>query len=258
MTTTLGEALGALPVWYQLLLVIVLGAIWGSFVSALCSRWPQGERVSDGRSHCDHCQTKLSAKDLIPILSFAFLKGKCRYCGHTIGVAALYIELAAAGIGLIAMLSLSGLQAVSAAIFGCLLLPLAVLDYQKLWLPNRLVLILALVGVLIAPLVTPDVSCLDRVLGGIGGFLSLEVIRQAFRITRKQDGMGGGDPKLFAAIGIWLGWQALPMTLLLSCLVGFGFMLLAYALGKNDANKLPFGSFLCVAAYILAVVRFAF
>lgn len=254
---TLGETLFALPVWYQIFLAVVLGAIWGSFVSALCSRWQQGKRVSEGRSHCDHCQTKLSAKDLIPILSYVFLRGKCRYCAQPIGVAALYIELASAGIGLMAMLTLSGLQAVSAAIFGWILLPLAVLDAQKLWLPNRLVLILALVGVLIGPLVTPEVSWFDRFWGGIGGFLALEIIRQAFRIARKQDGMGGGDPKLFGAIGIWLGWQALPMTLLLSCIVGFGYILLAYARGKNQAYQLPFGSFLCVAAYILAVIRFA-
>jgi leader peptidase (prepilin peptidase)/N-methyltransferase len=126
-----------------------------------------------------------------------------------------------------------------------------------LWLPNRLVLILALVGVLIAPFLTPDVSWLDRALGGIGGFLSLEVIRQSFRIAYKQDGMGGGDPKLFGAIGIWLGWQALPITLLLSCLVGFAFILATYVSAKKRALQLPFGSFLCVAAYILAVVRFA-
>lgn len=255
---TLGETLFALPVWYQLLLAVVLGAIWGSFVSALSTRWPQGKRVSEGRSHCDHCQTKLSTKDLIPILSYVFLRGKCRYCAQPIGVAALYIELASAGIGLAAMVSLSGLHAVSAAIFGWLLLPLAVLDGQKLWLPNRLVVILALVGVLFGPLVTPEVSWLDRFLGGIGGFLALEMIRQAFRIARNQDGMGGGDPKLFGAIGIWLGWQALPMTLLLSCTVGFGFIVVAYARSKNRAYQLPFGSFLCVAAYIMAVIKSAF
>ncbi len=146
----------------------------------------------------------------------------------------------------------------SAAIFGWLLLPLAVLDCQKLWLPNRLVAILALVGVFVGPFVTPDVSWVERVWGGVGGFISLEFIRQAFRVARKKDGMGCGDPKLFGAIGIWLGWPAMPITLLTSCIVGFAFILLSKVRDKSPGSQLPFGSFLCVAAYIVVVVRIGF
>ena len=243
----------ALPFWYQLGLIIVLGAIWGSFVAALCNRWPRGERVSDGRSHCEQCHTKLAAKDLIPIASYLWLRGKCRYCAHPIGAGALVIELAAAAIGLIAMLTLDYGQAISAAVLGWLLLPLIILDYEKLWLPNRLVLPLALVGLLAGPFLTPDLVWLDRFLGAIIGYLSLEIIRQVFRKLRTIDGMGGGDPKFFAAIGIWLGWQALPMTLLAACILGFVFVAVNYARTKDSAVQLPFGSFLGVAAFLISV-----
>lgn len=247
----MGERLLALPFWYQLVLAAVLGLIWGSFVAALCSRWPRGERVSDGRSYCDNCRTKLAAKDLVPVLSYLWLKGRCRYCTKSIGVGALYTELASAAIGLITISMHTHGQAVSAAIFGWLLLPLFILDHDKLWLPNRLVLILALFGLLLGPLLKPDILWTDRALGGLFGYVSLEAIRQIFQRLRNAEGMGGGDPKLFAAIGIWLGWQALPFVLLISCLFGFAFILLRQVRKQRIQPQLPFGAFLCLAAFAM-------
>jgi leader peptidase (prepilin peptidase)/N-methyltransferase len=243
-----------LPFWYQSMLAMIFGAIWGSFVAALCSRWPRGERVSDGRSHCDHCQTTLGAKDLVPILSYLWLRGKCRYCGQSIGISALYIELVSAAIGLCAVLFLSGGQALAAAVFGWVLLPLVILDYQKLWLPNRLVLALALAGVCAGPFLTPEIGWLDRILGSVIGFIALEMIRQVFRKLRNVEGMGGGDPKLFGAIGLWLGWQGLPITLLLATIFGFLFVAAAYTLSKKSARQLPFGAYLGTSAFVIVLL----
>jgi leader peptidase (prepilin peptidase) / N-methyltransferase len=219
-----------LPFWYQLASAIILGTIWGSFVAALCSRWPNGESIMKGRSRCDHCGTQLAAADLVPIFSYAWLRGKCRYCKQPIGGSALYIEIAAALIGAISAMGLDGFQAFAAAVFGWLLLPLGVLDYQRLWLPNRLVLLLAFGGVLIAP---------------------LEGARHAFKALRKKEGMGGGDPKLFGALGIWMGWQALPYLLMLSCVVGFAWVLFSTKTERTGTTQLPFGIFLCVSAFAL-------
>lgn len=249
--------LGALPFWYQTMLVMIFGLIWGSFIAALCSRWPRGERVSDGRSRCDHCQTTLVARDLVPLLSYLLLRGKCRYCGQSIALSALYIEVASAAIGLFAVMFLSGGQAVAAALFGWLLLPLIILDFQQLWLPNRLVLLLALAGILIGPFLTSDVYWPDRILGGIFGFLALEVIRQAFRKLRQVEGMGGGDPKLFGAIGLWIGWQGLPMTLLLATLIGFICIAVAFALSKKSDTQLPFGAYMGMAAFAIVLLALA-
>ncbi|MFN3618811.1 prepilin peptidase [Sphingorhabdus sp.] len=235
-----------------MVLVAVLGLIWGSFVAALCSRWPRGERVSGGRSYCDHCRSTLAAKDIVPVLSYLWLRGKCRYCMQPIDPRTLYTELAAAAIGVAAVSVLADIQAVSAAIFGWLLLPLFILDMERLWLPNRLVLILAVFGLLVGPLLTQDISWPDRALGGFFGFVSLEAIRQIFRMVRNAEGMGGGDPKLFAAIGIWSGWQALPFVLLLACLFGFGYLLLTQLRRRSTQPQIPFGAFLCLAAFATA------
>lgn len=248
----LGDTLFALPLWYQLVLTVALGAIWGSFVTALCSRWLRGESVVFGRSRCDACHATLRAADLVPLLSYALLRGKCRYCFAPIGKTAVYIEIVSAGIGLVAIWAVPDDEVVATAIFGWLMLPLAVLDYERLWLPNRLVLILAIMGIFLGPYLSLDLTFRDQVLGGIFGYLSLEIIRRAFLMLRHQEGMGAGDPKLFGAIGIWLGWQALPFTLLFSCLVGFAYIMLRYAPGKMKAVQLPFGAFLCVAAFMTA------
>ena len=255
--SSLGEVQFALPCWYQLISFVILGSIWGSFVAALCSRWPIGEQISNGRSRCDACQTTLAAKDLVPIFSFALLRGKCRYCCQNIGVGALYTELISAAIGLLAILLVPTGSAVAAAVFGWLLLPLIILDYKRLWLPNRLVAALAGVGTIGGYFLIPDSIWTDRVIGGALGFLSLEAIRQGFRKIRGEEGMGGGDPKLFGAIGVWLGWQFLPMTLLFACLIGFGNVAAAYARDRAPPSRLPFGSLLCIAAFLLVAFRLA-
>jgi leader peptidase (prepilin peptidase)/N-methyltransferase len=94
----------------------------------------------------------------------------------------------------------------------------------------------------------------DRILGGIFGFLALEVLRQAFQKLRKVEGMGGGDPKLFGAIGLWLGWQSLPMTLLFATIFGFMFVAVAYARSKKSVQHLPLGAYMGIAAFAIALL----
>ena len=184
------------------------------------------------------------------------LKGKCRHCGGPIGLLPLATELIAALIGAVAVLLLPPEQAIAAAVFGWLLLPLIVLDYQHLWLPNRLVLLLAVMGVLVGPMLTPDIAWTGRPTGMLAGFLSLEIIRQAYKFFRKHDGMGAGDPKLFGALGIWLGWQALPMTLLIASAIGLAVVSSLHVIAKHQRNALPFGSFLGVAAFAIVLLAF--
>lgn len=164
------------------------------------------------------------------------------------------IELVAALIGLFPMLIFPEVQAVAVSIFGWLLLPLVVLDHKHLWLPNRLVLTLAMVGLLIGPVMTPIISILERFAGLIVGFLSLEIVRQGYRQFRRQDGMGAGDPKMFAALGVWVGWQGLPIVLLGASAIG----LLSVWLGRLTAQQrrlvFPFGSYLGVSAFFFALV----
>ncbi len=189
----------------------------------------------------------------MPVISYLMLRGRCRACRHEIGVEAVAIELAAGMIGGAAVLMLPPSQALAAAFFGWLLLPLAILDWRHYWLPDRLTALLAACGVLFGPLLTPDAGWTDRFIGGVGGFVALEGIRQAYRRYSGRDGMGAGDPKLFAAIGLWLGWQMLPLVLLLTTMLGLSVVAAQRFAGKSHDAGVPFGAYLAAASFALSL-----
>lgn len=245
--------MGTLPLWFLLLLIFALGTIWGSFVGALCSRWPKGESVIAGRSRCDNCATPIAAYDLVPIFSFLLLRGKCRICGEPIGPTPFVIEVIAALIGVVPFLLFPGEQAFAVAILGWLLLPMVILDFQHFWLPTRLVMMLAVGGLIAGPMLSSDLLWQDRLIGAVAGFLCLEIIRRAFQWLRRKEGMGAGDPKLFAAIGLWLGWAALPFVLLVASGIGMVFMLAIGAARREHEIQFPFGSYMGIAAYCVAL-----
>ena len=248
----------ALPLWFLLVTLTILGAIWGSFVAALVGRWPRGESVTTGRSRCDQCAHQIAPYDLVPIISHFLLNGRCRYCREKIGLASLAIEAVAALGGMTAVLLLPADQALAAAIFFWMLLPLIILDYRHLWLPNLLVLPLAVAGLVVGPVLTPDGIMMDRSIGLLAGFVSLEAIRLVYKKYRNQDGMGAGDAKLFGALGIWLGWQALPMTLLIGSGIGIAIVLVMQLTPKGHRTAFPFGSYLSVAACLVILLNHHF
>lgn len=228
----------------------VLGAIVGSFVATLAIRWPEGESVMRGRSRCDGCDRTLAARDLVPLLSAAVLRGRCRTCDHAIDPRHWRIEAIAAVIGIAAGLASPDPIALVGACFGWLLLALGALDVAALWLPDRLTAVLAGSGIA-AGLIGVGPAMTDRLIGGVAGFAGLWAVAAIYRRVRGRDGMGGGDPKLFGAIGLWLGWALLPAVLLIACLVGLAVVLLAAVRGRAMAadTALPLGALLAIAAY---------
>ncbi len=228
----------------------VLGAIVGSFVAALVMRWPDGRSVMRGRSACDDCGRTLRAIELVPLLSALLLRGRCGGCGTAISPVHWRIELAGLAIGVAAGLVAPGPVGIAGAVFGWLLLALASLDLVAFWLPDRLTALLAATGLASAALgIDPPVVA--RLIGGIAGFGALWLVAYCYRRVRGRDGMGGGDPKLFGAIGLWLGWQMLPAVLLIASMVGLGVVLSAHLRGRRMAadTALPFGALLGIAAY---------
>jgi leader peptidase (prepilin peptidase)/N-methyltransferase len=227
----------------------LLGAIVGSFVAALVLRWSDDRSVMRGRSACDSCGTTLRAVELVPLLSALVQRGRCRTCHAAISPVHWRIELLALTIGLAAGWAGSGPVALAGALFGWMLLALGTLDVLAFWLPDRLTGTLAVLGVLAGFWLDPPLA--DRAIGGVVGFGALWLIAAIYRRVRGRDGMGGGDPKLFGAIGLWLGWQMLPAVLLIASMVGLGVGLAAHLRGRTVAadTALPFGTLLAIAAY---------
>ena len=227
----------------------VAGAIIGSFVAALVLRWLDDRSVLPGRSACDHCGETLRAWELVPVLSFVALRGRCARCRQPIDPLHWRIETIAALIGVSAGW-VAGPDGWTGALFGWTLLALGALDALAFWLPDRLTAWLAGAGLLTgllghAPLLG------ERIVGGLVGFGALWAIAQGYRWWRGREGMGGGDPKLMGAIGLWLGWRMLPGVLLAACVIGIGFVALRHLLGRRASGQdmVPLGLLLALAAY---------
>ena len=234
----------------------LLGLIIGSYLATLALRWPSGEAASQGRSRCDGCGKTLGWPDLIPVLSYLARRGRCGRCGVRIDPVHPITELAAALIGAMSLALHPGLEGLAGAIFGWSLLLLAILDIRHFWLPDRLTLPLIALGVGSAWLFgLPMLG--DSLIGALAGFLLLFAINSAYRALRGRDGLGGGDSKMLAAIGAWLGWQMLPFILLLASATGLLAVLIGTLQGRkaNATDRLPFGAFLAVVAWPLWLGR---
>jgi leader peptidase (prepilin peptidase)/N-methyltransferase len=225
-----------------------LGAIVGSFLGVVYIRLPRGEAFVGGRSRCDQCGSVLAVRDLVPLLSYLVGGGRCRYCGSAIAVELPVLEIAAGLVGVAAWLGAGEPAHWLWAVFGWLLLLLAALDLRHFWLPTAIVAALAATGLVTVMLAGGDVT--GAAIGGVGGFIALEAIRLGYRRLRRRDGMGAGDPRLLGAIGIWLGWQALPFVLVGGALIGLvAVAVRALAGGHVDAaTRVPLGTCLALAA----------
>lgn len=242
--------LDALPVGMGVAFAALIGLVLGSFIATLVLRWPAGRSVL-GRSQCDGCGRPLGALDLVPLLSTFASRGRCRTCNAGIDPFHWRVELGSALIGIVALAHSPGTAGWIWALFGWMLLPLALLDARHFWLPDRLNLLLGIVGLLIAgPMM--ETSLIDRWVGAVVCGLTLAAIAEFYRRVRLKDAMGGGDPKLVAAIGAWLGWQALPLMLLLASLGGIVWALTAQRKGDQPLGerRIPFGVFAGTAAFV--------
>lgn len=233
------------------LAVAVLGLIIGSFLALLSVRLPHNEPFITRRSHCVHCKTKLGAFDLVPIFSFVWLRGQCRHCGKAISPRYWRIEALSLAIALWAGALYQGPMALVTAVLGWQLLLLAILDAEHYWLPDGLNLLLGVTGLLGCVLLQPD-QLIDRFIGIIAGYASLRLIALGYFFWRKRQGMGGGDPKMLAASGAWLGWIGLPSVLIYAALSGliWAFFLRQRGVRIETNTALPFGVFLAIGIWL--------
>ena len=227
----------------------LLGVIIGSFTATLVIRWPLDRSIVSGRSHCDSCELPLSATELIPLLSFVFQRGRCRGCRAAINPRHFFVELACGFIGGAAFAISPDVAGLAGAVFGWVLVALIMLDAEHFWLPDKLVLPLGAAGLLFG-VAGIGISLNDRMFGALAGYLSLELIRITYRLTRGREGLGGGDPKLLGAIGAWLGWQVLPFVVLGASAVGLLWVLTKMTRGQvvSANDRIPLGSLLALAA----------
>lgn len=256
-----------LPFWTVVAAAAVLGAIVGSFLGAVLIRLPMGRSVVVGRSACDGCGRMLSLWELVPVLSFAVLRGKCRTCDARIGGWQIACELGGAGVAVGAVAFAAEGEVLAAMLLGWQLLLLGLLDLRHLWLPRMLTGLLALSGLAVAgarawaaqgtgsaqgtgPLV-------QAAAGGILGFAFLWLIARAYERVRGRTGMGAGDPPLLGAIGLWLGPLGVVQTMLGASVAGLLAAIVMLVSRRSIASDtaLPLGTCLAVTAWPLFLLQ---
>lgn len=213
---------------------------------------PKTFNIAFPASHCTACKTPIKPWHNIPVISYVFLlKGKCHHCGINISARYPIVEFIT-GILTAFVVSHFGLTLACglAVILTWSLIALTLIDVDHQLLPDDITYPLLWLG-LIANLATTFASISDAVIGAALGYLFLWGIYWVFKIITKKEGMGYGDFKLLAVLGAWMGWQALPLIIILSSLVGAIIGIAGIVIYGKDKNKpIPFGPYLAIAGWI--------
>ncbi len=238
--------------------VLVLGALWGSFANVCIYRLPLEKGVVSGRSFCPNCKKLITWKDNIPIISFLFLKGKCRYCNKKISSQYVLVET----ISILFFLIIYFFYGISITTLLLIILSLSFLiiffiDFKHYIIPNVLTFSMMFLGFIksFIPNLNPIFpNYINSLIGGIFGYGIIWSIIFFYKQVRKKEGMGLGDAKLLSAIGFWFGWFSIPFVIFLSSLIAL--LSVAPSLinkSKKFSSQIPFGPYIILGTLIYLI-----
>lgn len=244
-----------LPFWLTVLtagLCFLMGCVVGSFLNVCIWRLPRGQSIVWPPSHCPHCDHRIGVRDNIPLLSYVLLRGSCRRCGATISPRYPAVE-ALTGALAVALFLVFGLTAQTAVFFVlfCLLIVESFVDLDQLLIPDKVTLPGILLGLGLNTLVAPR-SVFGFLVGVVVGGAALFAVAILGELLFKKESMGGGDIKLAAMVGAFLGWKGVLLALFLAVLVGAiaGVALMISGLRKRWGH-IPFGPFIAAGTILV-------
>ena len=237
-------------------LAFVLGSIWGSFCNVCIYRLPLEKNIIKGRSFCTSCEKQINWYDNIPLLSFIFLKGKCR-CGKSkISLQYFIVELISA-ISFVLIyyfygVSITTLLLIILTIFFIIIF---FIDIKHYIIPNELTFPLMFIGFVKSfdPNLNQSLfpNYINSLIGGLFGYSIIWLIIFFYKNLRKKEGMGLGDAKLIAVVGFWFGWFSIPFTIFISSLVALIFSVPSLLKKTRDmSTQIPFGPFIIIGCLI--------
>lgn len=253
--------------WIYPTIAMAIGLVIGSFLNVVIHRGPKlWNLIDDDKrkgnlavpgSYCPACGTPIEKHHLVPVLSYLALRGKCAVCRSPIPQRYPAVEVLG-GLAALSAYLLFGVSvtALLAAAFFWFLIALAAIDLETGFLPDALTLPLLIIG-LGANAATLFTTLSNALIGAVAGYVVFRLIGEAFFRLRKLEGLGQGDAKLLAAIGAWLGWQALAPTVLIAALTALVGLLIVKLTGKAVTNEtpIPFGPTLAMAGAVLLIGR---
>jgi leader peptidase (prepilin peptidase) / N-methyltransferase len=230
----------------------LFGLAVGSFLNVCIYRLPLKKSIVRPPSSCPQCGSRIRFYDNIPVLSYIVLLGRCRQCRTPISVRYPLVELLV-GLLSVALFILFGpsLQYLFLFLFAAALVAIAFIDLEHKIIPDVISLPGILVGVAFSFFPHAGVSPVDALIGVVGGGGFLFLVGMVFEKVTGREGMGGGDVKLLAMIGAWMGWKALPFIILISSLTGAVLGGLSLAVSRQGMrSRIPFGPFLALGALL--------
>ena len=229
----------------------LFGLIVGSYLNVVIHRVPRGLSTVLPRSRCPACGEPIRARDNLPVLSWLLLRGRCRHCGALIAWRYPLVE-ALTAILFVACMERFGpsLAAAAAALFGCLLIALALIDAEHFILPDRITLPGIVAGLALQPWLDWG-GLVPALIGAALGAAILLALWGGWLLVRGEEGMGLGDVKMLAMVGAFLGWKGVLVTLFFASLSGAAIGLALIAAGRGGMkSRLPFGTFLAAGAVV--------
>ena len=262
------------PAWVLLTCAGALGLVIGSFLNVVMLRvparmeheWrvqareilelpPEPSTAPPGivlkGSHCPSCGHDIRPWENIPLFSFLFLRGRCSHCGTSISWQYPFVEALTALLTVAVLWVLGfGYEALAALVLTWMLIAASGIDFRTTLLPDQLTLPLLWLGLLLN-VQGMYVPLEDAVIGAAAGYLSLWSVYWLFKLATGKEGMGYGDFKLLAALGAWMGWQVLPLVIILSAAAGavIGLSMILF-MGRDRQIPMPFGPYLAIAGWI--------
>ena len=244
------------------ILSFIFSTVVGSFLNVCIYRMPLSQSIVYPPSHCPLCNKRIKWYDNVPLVSYIILRGKCRYCGAHISLRYFFVELITGVLGLFLYLKYGlSVYMLIFFIFSCFLMVGSFIDLSFMIIPDRISITLIILGIVSSYL---TIGVLKSVLSAAFGFALLYLVAVLGKLVFKKDAMGGGDIKLMAGIGAFLGIKGVVFVLFCASFVGSIIGLTLIGLGyKKLSNQIPFGPFLSLSAIVYifvgkAIIRYLY
>ena len=243
-------------IFFYSFLIFSLGACLGSFANVCIYRLPKNKQIVSGRSFCPKCKKKINWYDNLPLISFIILNNKCRNCKRVISSRYFIVELITGISFLLIYLNFKNpYTIIFLSILSLILIMIFFIDLENFIIPDSLNFIIMGLALLKNFLPNFDTSLIHEInqsiIGGMVGYLSIWLIIYLYKTFKKIDGMGFGDAKLMAGIGLLFGWQSIPFILFVSSILGLIFVVPSLIKKqKTMRTEIPFGPFIIAACLI--------
>ena len=230
----------------------LFGLAVGSFLNVCIYRIPLKKSIVHPPSSCPQCGSRIRFYDNIPVLSYIVLLGRCRQCRARISPRYPLVEVIVGLLSVVLFIQYKpSLQYLFLFLFGAALVAVAFIDLDHKIIPDVISLPGILVGLAFSFFPSAGISPLDALIGAAGGAAFLLLVGMAFEKVTGREGMGGGDVKLLAMIGAWMGWKALPFIVLISSFTGAVIGGLSLVVSRQGMrSRIPFGPFLALGALL--------